>query len=177
MRTEMARDWAWHRARELALRDGVDFVPDLLLDFVDRREVVYAWSQFTAERNGGETADLPGSDALGVEMSGGGYAFGGTAWKTFREKRRYSTALSAPVNYGPALKALRLVRAHPTVPSVMEAAPFTLPALKAFEDCIADCLGHPAFSRLGPVDVTADEFANGERGGASAPRPPPSAGR
>jgi len=72
-----------------------------LRDFVDRIEVIYAWSQFQRKAD----TDLPGRDYLADLIKANQYTFGGNAWKRRREAREYSTALSAPVNYGPGLKS------------------------------------------------------------------------
>ena len=53
--------WAWRRAAQLAARDGLrDVQTDLLRDFVDRIEVLYAWSQFIRS---------PGRSAPGERMN------------------------------------------------------------------------------------------------------------
>jgi hypothetical protein len=92
--------WAWRRAATLARDLGQSSISvDVLRDFVDRIEVIYAWSQFQRKAD----TDLPGRDYLADLVKANQYTFGGDAWKRRREAREYSTALSAPVNYGPAL--------------------------------------------------------------------------
>ena len=82
---------------------GIDKVPiDDLRDFVDRIEVIYAWSQFLRDPD----ADLPGRQVLGPLMQSDRWTFGGPSWRERRKVRRYSTAFTAPINYGPALKML-----------------------------------------------------------------------
>src|SRR3954467_14255101 len=49
--------WAWRRAHQLAQELGTSKVRvDQLRDFVDRIEVIYAWSQLLRDAN----ADIPG---------------------------------------------------------------------------------------------------------------------
>lgn len=144
--------WASRQARRIAKSSGrLQVSEDELRDFVDRVEVVYAWSQFLRNRN----ADLPGRQVLGKLVAASDYRFGGAAWKKRRATRRYSTAFTAAVNYGPALKALRWMSADPEHPSLLCANEAVSPALDAFEAAIAAHLDHPVFSRLGDVSVTA----------------------
>ena len=102
--------WAWRRAKQLAEQQGRGRVRvDQLRDFVDRIEVIYAWSQFLLDPQ----ADLPGSQVLSkIARSDRPYRFGGVEWKKRCEDRRNSTALTAPINYGPGLKTLGWVEVH-----------------------------------------------------------------
>src|SRR5437899_1207193 len=82
--------WAWRRAAECARDAGkVRIAVSELQDFVDRVEVLYAWSQFLRNPN----ADLPGRDVLAPIISAGSYVFGGRAWRQRQDTRRYSTSL------------------------------------------------------------------------------------
>lgn len=149
--------WAWRRAIELAKAGGREMVdPDLMQDFVDRIEVIYVWSQLLHEAAGTQ-ADLPGRQVLGNLVGAPEYKFGGSAWQKRRKDRRYSTALSAPINYGPGLKMLGWVRPHPKHRDIMEPTEAAIPAVDAFEKQIAGLLEHPAFSEFGSVIVTRDE--------------------
>jgi hypothetical protein len=146
--------WAWRRANHLAQSQGADTIPlDLLQDFVDRIEVIYVWSQLL--RN--SRADLPGRQVLGNLLKAERWTFGGSAWHQLRKIRRYSTALIAPINYGPGLKMLGWVKPHPKYSEVLVHTAAAAPALDAFEEQIAGHLGHPAFSEFGAVTVMADE--------------------
>jgi hypothetical protein len=146
--------WAWRRALRLAEAEGNGSVEvSVLDDFVARCEVIFAWSLFLADR----TVDLPGGQALLPIIRSESYDFGGPAWISFRENRRYSTALSAPVNYGPALKSLGWLVRNARNPQVLNPAPQAMEALDAFERLIADRLDHPAFSGFGPATVTSAE--------------------
>jgi len=146
--------WAWRRASQLAQRQGSKTIAaDRLQEFVDRIEVIYVWSQLLRDRD----ADLPGSQVLANLVQAEKWTFGGSAWQQRRNVRRYSTALSAPVNYGPALKMLGWVQRHPHYPDILMATPAAGPALDALEQRIGDRLSHPAFSKFGSVTVTRDE--------------------
>jgi hypothetical protein len=148
--------WSWRRARQLAEAQQLHEVPvDTLRDFVDRIEVIYAWSQFLRDPN----ADLPGRLVLADLLSSRRWTFGGPAWQKRRRERRYSTAFTAPVNYGPGLRMLGWVQSHPKYPSVLIPTPEVASALDAFESLIVDRLSHPAFSEFGSVEVTAEEAA------------------
>ena len=114
--------------------------------------MIFVWSQMLKDPN----ADLPGRQVAPL-LHAPEFKFGGVSWQKRREDRRYSTALSAPINYGPGLKMLGWVRPHPTYPEIMIPSPGAIPALDAFEAQIADMLDHEAFSSFGPVVVTADE--------------------
>lgn len=148
--------WAWRRARQLAESRGGDQISkDLLLDFVDRMEVIYAWSQFLRDPG----ADLPGRIVFKPLLFSDAWTFGGEAWRKQREDRRYSTAFTAPVNYGPSLKAFRWLSPHPEHANVFVASSRheVVAAINAFEQLIFDRLEHPAFSQFGEVRVTAQE--------------------
>jgi len=146
--------WAWRRANQLAQNQRKPTIDiDQLLDFVDRIDVIYVWSQ--SLRN--PSADLPGKRVLAKLLRANEWPFGGVAWRKRRQTRRYSTALTAPVNYGPALKTLGWVQSHPDHPEILIPISEAEPALDAFERKIIDRLDHPAFNKFGSVKVTAAE--------------------
>jgi hypothetical protein len=147
--------WAWRRAHQLAQRLGAHDVKlhGELQDFVDRVDVIYAWSQFLSDPK----AELPGQDVLAPLLKAQDFTFGGAAWEKQRKVRRLSTALSAPINYGPALKTLGWIHPNPAYPAVMMSGAAAAPALDAFEAGIADLLDHDAFSKFGSVVVTREE--------------------
>jgi hypothetical protein len=148
--------WAWRRAKHVAEKHGLtDILDDDLRDFVDRIEVIYAWSQFLRNPN----ADLPGRQVLSAIVRADRWSFGGEAWRKRRRDRRYSTAFTAPITYGPALKALGWVAPHEKYPDVLEPSTLVAPALDAFESLISDRLDHPAFSQFGPVEVSSEDVA------------------
>jgi hypothetical protein len=147
--------WAWRRAIQLAQVRGLEKIPpDHMPNFVDRIEVHYAWSELLKNTK----IDLPGRQALWrVFKDRQQYKFDGAGWKKLRDERRYSTALSAPINYGPGLKMLGWVERHPKYPGVLIPTEMAGPALDAFEARMAKHLDHPAFREFGAVTVTADE--------------------
>jgi hypothetical protein len=146
--------WAWRRAHQLAQARGTTHIKQgELLDFVDRIEVLYVASQVL--RN--PEADLPGRQYLAPLLREKEFRFGGPQWQQRRKARRYSTALSAPINYGPGLKMLGWVAPHPEHTGVMLPRATATQALDAFEAEITDLLDHEAFSAFGAVTVTRDE--------------------
>jgi hypothetical protein len=146
--------WAWRRANQIAQSSGLEKISlDLLQDFVDRIEVIYVWSELLKNTK----VDLPGRQVMAGLLKAKQWTFGGAAWQQRRKIRQYSTALSAPINYGPGLKMLGWVRRHPRYPDVLIPTPTAEPALDAFEARMTKHLDHPAFSKFGPVTVTVDE--------------------
>jgi hypothetical protein len=146
--------WAWRRAQRLAeAREADEVLIDDLRDFVDRIEVIYAWSQFLRNSD----ADLPGRQVVAPLLRSDRWFFGGNAWRKRRESRRYSTAFTAPITYGPSLKTLGWVAPHRQHSDVLIPTDASGPALDAFEAGIMDRLDHPAFSQFGEVEVTAQE--------------------
>jgi hypothetical protein len=155
--------WAWRRARRLAEALGIDEVPiDDLRDYVDRIEVIYAWSQFLRNSD----ADLPGRQVLAPLLQSDQWFFGGDNWRKRRDVRSYSTAFTAPINYGPGLKTLGWVVPHQKHADVLIPTPASGPALDALEAQITDRLDHAAFSQFGEVTVTAKEAMGWSEGWA-----------
>ena len=154
--------WAWRRASHLAQSRGLEKIPlNDLQNFVDRIEVIYLWSELLKNTN----VDLPGRQALWrILATKQQYEFHGKSWQKLRNDRRYSTALSAPINYGPGLKMLGWVERHSKYPGVLIPCPAAEPALDALEARMAKHLGHPAFSEFGAVTVTADEARSWQKG-------------
>jgi hypothetical protein len=145
--------WAWRRASQLAQATGASNISDdVLRDFVDRIEVLYVLSQLRHDKD----SDLPGRQYLARWLMGSELTFSGPKWKKRRSERAYSTALSAPVAYGPGLKALGWLRPHPTFPTIMQPAQEVAPALDALEAALRPALNHEAFSKLGSATVTDD---------------------
>jgi hypothetical protein len=146
--------WAWRRAIRLAEASGKKrMAPDLLHDFVDRIEVIFVWSLLLDNPK----VDLPGRRVMSGLMNMPEWKFGGTAWNQRRKTRKNSTALSAPINYGPGLKMLGWVQRHPIYPDILNPTDAATPALDAFEARMEPHLGHPAFSEFGAVTVTAND--------------------
>lgn len=146
--------WAWRRAVQLAKSAGAQHIKvEELREFVDRIEVLYVMSQILRDAN----VDLPGRQYLAPWLEEADFTFGGPKWKKRRSQRAYSTALSAPVNYGPGLKLLGWLGPHPDYPEVLLPRPEVTPALDALEASLRPALKHAAFSVLGSVTVTRKE--------------------
>jgi hypothetical protein len=144
--------WAWRRSKRLAEASGKKTIPpELLQDFVDRIEVIYVWSLLLKDTK----ADLPGRRVMAGLLKATEWNFGGAAWQQRRKIRRNSTALSAPINYGPGLKMLGWVERHPMYPDILIPTEAAKTALDAFEARMEKHLDHPAFSEFGPVTVTS----------------------
>lgn len=143
--------WAWRRVRIIIERDKLGGATDEeMRDFVDRIEAIYSWSQFLLDINAG----IPGGQALSDLIHGDNdtYLFGGKAWEKRRNLRRTSTGLISPLNYGPGLRSMGwLIPAGP--PGVFQPNPVLEPMLDSFEQNFEGELTHPAFNRLGTVEV------------------------
>jgi len=145
--------WAWWKAGQLATASGrKKIAPELLINFVDRIEVVFAWSQFSRSSDPG----LPGRNILAPLMNAGQYRFGGRQWDMRRRERRYSTALSAPVNYGPSLKSLGWIVSHPRERTVFIPKDSAVPAIEALDGLLQPHLQHPIFTSFNDVTVDQD---------------------
>lgn len=149
--------WAWRRALQRAQTTGTSFIKKTeLQDFVDRIEVLYVLSQMLR----GKDVDLPGRQYLAALLKESEFTFGGPKWKKRREERAYSTALSAPVNYGPGLKMLGWVVPHPEYPGIMMPSSAATPALNSLEAALQPALAHDAFRSFGSVTVLRDDVAD-----------------
>lgn len=145
--------WAWRRAASCAQASGRAFIPaSEIIDVVDRIEVLFTWSQFLRDPK----AELPGRDIMAPLLRKERFAFSGTDWKKMCTARRYSTSLSAPVNYGPAVKFLGWI--EPTERrGLFRSCDRVKDALDAFERSLGNATKHPAFSQLGEIEVTHAE--------------------
>ena len=149
--------WAWRRAIQVAQSTGVPLVKKgELQDFVDRIEVLYVLSQSLRNKD----VDLPGRQYLAPLLKEPEFVFSGAKWKKRREEREYSTALSAPVNYGPGLKMLGWVVPHQEFPGIMVPSSEATSALDSFEAVLEPALGHDAFGKLGAVTVAREDAAD-----------------
>ena len=146
--------WAWRRAHLQAKALGKTTIRQgEFQDFVDRIEVLYAVLQFLRDEN----TDLPGSQYLAPWLKDTQLRFEGAKWQQRRKERRDSTALSAPINYGPGLKMLGWVTPHSDYSGVMIPNPAVAPALDALEAEIAVALDNEAFNKFGSVTVATDD--------------------
>jgi hypothetical protein len=147
--------WAWRRALQLAeATDSTHIKISALQDFVDRIEVLFVLSQMLLNSD----VDLPGREYLAPWLMKTNLTFGGSMWKKCREDRADSTALSAPINYGPGLKMFGWVEVHPDHSEVMVPTPGASHALASLEAALRPALKHDAFSRFGTVTVTRKEL-------------------
>ena len=122
--------WAWRRARQRAqTRAEKSIKESALQDFVARIEVLYVLSQILRNKE----VDLPGRQYLAPWLKEKEFRFGDAKWKKRCEERKFSTALSAPINYGPGLKLLKWLKPDPKFPGIMLPNPATYPALDALE--------------------------------------------
>lgn len=158
VRPFVAIAWAWRRAAAL-LEESGGAEADKIRNFVDRIDVVYAWSQFVVDNPGG----LAGRNVLAELISApdAQLVFDDaltSRWIRRRNAQRMSTGITSPLNYGPGLRSLGWLTATNTS-GLNAAAPEVQGALDAFEDCIAPVLDLPLFTTLGPVTITRDQVA------------------
>ena len=149
--------WAWHRAAEVARQRGLDRVrEEEILDFVDRVDVIYVWSQFLRNPN----ADLPGRQVINPIIHADRWVFDGPNWSARRKTRRLSTALMAPINYGPALKSMGWIQQHQRYSNVFLPSAAAAPAIASFEERISGFIEAPALSSFGAIEVSAADVAS-----------------
>lgn len=147
--------WAARRAAQLAERSGMSGIQDgVLRDFLDRIEVVYAWSHFLVR----PFAQLPGRLVLTPFISAERYVFSGPGWEAFRKSRQASTAFTAAITYGPAIKALGWAGPIGASRKAWASSGLFEQALDAFEGTFADELEHPVFSDLETAEVTQEDL-------------------
>ena len=97
------------------------------------------------------------------------YRFGGDEWERRKKARAYSTALSAPINYGPALKTFGWLRADLSGALLV---PIAQGAMTALDVALAPFLDHPMFSatRQRPRIERCCRHLGGSLGGGSTDR-------
>jgi hypothetical protein len=143
--------WAWRRAAFSARSSGNRKIElSALQDFVDRIEVLYVWSQLLND----PASELPGREFLARLTREETFTFGGAHWKKMKEQRRYSTALSAPVNYGPAVKTLGWIVPSPLYPGAFVSSDRVGKALDGLERALGKHISHQVFNQLGSVEIT-----------------------
>lgn len=147
--------WAARRAARLAEQSGAAVVPDgVLRAFLDRIEVVYAWSHFLVRPD----AQLPGRLVLAPFVSAERYEFAGPEWEAFRKSRQASTAFTAAITYGPSIKALGWAGPVSASRKAWSSSGLFDEALDAFEATFASELDHPVFSDLETAGVTRQDL-------------------
>ena len=145
---------AWRCAWNCAERTGRDVVPvPTLRDMVDRIEVIFVWSQLVVH----SAVDLPGSAYLKARLPASSFTFSGDHWTQMQRERKYSTALSAPANYGPSLFNLCFAR-RGKLRDEVRVHPLANPALDSLESLLGNQRHHPAFTKFGKITVTHAEL-------------------
>ncbi|WP_294644202.1 hypothetical protein [uncultured Aureimonas sp.] len=154
--------WAWRRTIALASERKERLRLSAHEDFVARIEVAFAWSLLQRQGTGG--IDLPGKQRI-AELWGDEkvIGFGDEHWADFVKARRNSTALTAAINYGPGLRAFRILVDDAHQPGVRVPGEGTEKLLDAFEKRLTPILDHKLFNGWGPCSLkraTAEEWAD-----------------
>ena len=144
--------WAWRRTIALARKSGEALPVSSHEDFVARIEVAFVWSML---QNDEVDVDLPGKQVVwsrwGAEDK---ILFGDADWTAFVKARRNSTALTAAINYGPGLRAFRLLEDDSNYAGTRFPGEATAEMLDAFEARIKPLLRHALFRERGPCTLT-----------------------
>lgn len=158
LRPYVVLTWAWWKAGELARATGQQN-PDAtqLKAYVDRIEVAFAVSHLRAAEFDG----LLGSQVLERYLDDGhAISFSGDRWKSFRESRAPTTSLMAPVAYGPSIKTgSGLGFLDPAGRVALAPVDAVMPAVMAFDACLAPVLSHPLFTSLDDLVVSVAEVS------------------
>lgn len=151
--------WAWRRTRNLALQRELTLPLSTHEDFVARVEVAFVWSLILSEdQTTVRDIDLPGKQRVSDYMAGRQeLVFGDDDWLSFVKSRRNSTALTAAINYGPGLRAFKILGDDMIVPGLRCPYPSYDSALDAFEERFAPALAHPLFNGWDGCSITAGE--------------------
>jgi hypothetical protein len=151
--------WAWRRTRNMALGRELTLPLSTHEDFVARVEVAFAWSLILSEdQTTARDIDLPGKQRVSDYMAGRHeLVFGDDDWLSFVKSRRNSTALTAAINYGPGLRAFKILGDDMLVPGLRCPYPSYDAALDAFEERLAPALAHPVFNGWDGCSITAEE--------------------
>jgi hypothetical protein len=151
--------WAWRRTRTLAVERELDLPLSTHEDFVARIEVAFVWSLILSEEGAAaRDIDLPGKQRVSDYMAGREeLSFGDDQWRSFVKSRRNSTALTAAINYGPGLRAFKILGDDTLVPGLRAPYPTYDAALDAFEKRFKPALAHPVFNGWDACSITAGE--------------------
>lgn len=142
--------WAWRRTVQLAKERDLDLRLSVHQDFVARVEVAYLWSMIAGPEGGWRAVDLPGQQRLRAFIGDRtSLRVGDDEWLQFVKSRRNSTALTAAINYGPGLTALRCLESDTLNHGVKVPVGSFVPALDAFERKIRPILDHKIFNGWG----------------------------
>lgn len=136
--------WAWRRTIALARQRKLVLPISAHEDFVARIEVAFAWSMLL--HRGDADLDLPGKRTINRRWGDAKQIkFGDEEWRTFAKARRNSTSLIAAINYGPGLRAFRLLEDDLAQPGARVEGKATGAMLDAFEDQVSSMLNHKLF--------------------------------
>ena len=104
--------------------------------------------------------DLPGKQVLGNYLNQKKIKLNGKSWQSFKNKRKNSTALSAPIFYGPGLKALRWMTPAEEHPSILIPSDDKIVqnALCSFEKSAKKVLSQTPFNTLENITVKRKEL-------------------
>jgi hypothetical protein len=141
--------WAWDKAFKVMNAEG-QMRSRQIVDLVARYETFYAWALSL------KGAPLPGAGAvrkyLPLSGSGDAFAFEGPKWEEFKQTR---LSFMHPTQYGPSIKALRVLDASTGfgvfVPCVEFAA-----AIAEIDGAVAGCVPARLLAK-DPPKVTCDE--------------------
>lgn len=153
--------WAWRRTIALARERKARLPVSQHEDFVARIEVAFVWSMLQRYEAG--SIDLPGKQRI-AELWGDKkiLRFGDEHWIEFVKARRNSTALTAAINYGPGLRAFRILVDDAHQPGVRVPGEGTTQLMDAFEKRLAPILKHKLFQgwdACSLTQATAEQWA------------------
>ena len=147
--------WAWWKAAQVAeARGGSSVDAAELQNLVDRLEVLFVWSHFLADDGAGVPGRLVITDKLPGTGSTRSYGFQGSAWDSFRASRRSSTAIMAPIQYGPSIRSLGWLL--PTRERALHPSTQAMAAVEALDVMISGKLP-PKLLAFGPTSVSVAE--------------------
>lgn len=145
--------WAWRRTIALARERKAKLPVSQHEDFVARIEVAFAWSML--RRYEAASIDLPGKQRI-AELWGDEKVirFGDEHWTEFVKARRNSTALTAAINYGPGLRAFKILIDDANQPGVRIPGQGMAKLLEAFDERMAPILQHKLFQGWDTCSLT-----------------------
>jgi len=141
--------WAWGKAFT-TLNVGGEVHSSQIIDLVARYETYYAWAHSLAG------SPLAGAGAvrkyLPLRGAGEPFAFVGPKWEAFKQKR---LSLMAPTQYGPSIKALRVLNPSAGAGMFVPCNEFAA-AIAEIDRTVASCLPARLLAREPPT-VAWDE--------------------
>lgn len=143
--------WAWWRAADLARQQGADVLPERILRFVERVEILFTWSHTLS----GKGAGLPGNTAK-PPRSSGAVLLDLKSWK----RPPLTSALMAPVQYGPSLRfpsGFRYVAPSAGASGLLVPVETVLPAIHSLDSRLGASSQAQLFTTLKDVRATAEQ--------------------